>query len=70
MILVYKTNINSKSKARQTETELNKILPAESWNFDLEDCDNILRVVSENDVTKILKAEMKKFGIEIEELPD
>lgn len=70
MVLVYKTNIDSKSKARQTEKELNKILPEESWNFDLEDCDNILRVVSENDVTKILKAEMKKFGIEIEELPD
>ena len=65
MVLVYKTNIDSKSKARHTEKQLNKILPAETWNFDLEDCDNILRVVSENDVTKILKAEMKKFGIEI-----
>jgi hypothetical protein len=70
MILVYKTNINSKAKAKKTEQELNKLLLKSCWNFDLEDCDNILRIDSRKDVTKILKATMLKFGIEIEELPD
>ncbi|RYY71373.1 MAG: hypothetical protein EOO13_03400 [Chitinophagaceae bacterium] len=70
MILVYKTNINSKAKAKKTEKELNRLLQKSSWNFDLEDCDNILRVDSEKDVTKILKGKMREFGVEIEELPD
>lgn len=70
MILVFKTNINSKSRVRQTERALNRILLPASWNFDLEDCDNILRIDSESDISKVLKAEMQKFGILIEELPD
>ena len=70
MILVYKTNINSKSRARQSARELNKLLPNATWNFDLDDCDNILRVESKSDVSRTLKAAMLKFGIEIEALPD
>lgn len=70
MILVYKTNIDSKSKAKQLQPKLNKLLSNSTWNFDLEDCDNILRVVSNKDVSKILKEELKKLGIEIEPLPD
>lgn len=70
MILVYKTNINSEAKAKQTEKELSRLLPTALWNFDLEDCDNILRVDSKSNVSKILKTELQKFGIIIEELPD
>jgi len=70
MILVYKTSVNSKSKAKKLQPKLNQLLIGSVWNFDLEDCDNILRVDSESDVTSILKAAMLQFGIEIEELPD
>lgn len=70
MIFVYKTNITSKGMAKRTEKELNKLLPNADWNFDLEDCDNILRVDSKRDVSRLLKAEMCKIGIEINELPD
>ena len=69
MVLVFKT-ITSQSSARRTAKELNKLLPCATWNFDLEDCDNILRVVSRKNISKLLKAEMEKLGIEIEELPD
>lgn len=70
MILVYKTNINNKSKAKKIKSKLDELLSNSTWNFDLEDCDNILRVVSEKNVSKILKEELKRLGIEIEPLPD
>ncbi len=70
MILVYKTNINSKSKAKQLQPNLNKLLSNAAWNFDLEDCDNILRVDSKHDITPVLKKALHQFGIEIEKLPD
>ena len=70
MILVYKTNIDTKSRVRQSQRELNKLLPDSEWNFDLEDCDKILRVDSKLDITETLKSAMLKLGIELEELPD
>ena len=70
MILVFKTNVTSKSKALRTAKALERLLPQVRWNFDLEDCDNILRIDSETDVSKFLAAEIRKFGVLIEELPD
>ncbi|MEO5775651.1 MAG: hypothetical protein ABIQ27_02030 [Flavobacterium sp.] len=70
MILVYKTNIDSKSKAKQLQPKLDKLLFDCTWNFDLEDCDNILRIDAEHDITTVLKKALNQFGIEIQELPD
>lgn len=70
MILVYKTNVNNKVKAKILKPSLDKLLPGAQWNFDLEDCDNILRIDNDHDVTQVLKVALLKFGIEIEELPD
>ena len=70
MILVFKTNISTSSLARRSKRELNKLLPEGTWNFDLEDCDKILRVDCKSDLSDRLKREMNKFGIEIEDLPD
>lgn len=70
MILVYKTSLESKSMAKQLQPWLDKLLPDAQWNFDLEDCDNILRIDSEQDITHVLRATLLQFGIEIEELPD
>lgn len=70
MILVYKTNITTKSRALAADSELKRLLPDVKWNFDLEDCDKILRIDSREDITRLLQNEMVKFGISIEELPD
>lgn len=51
MILVFKTNINSPKKANVVSQQLQQ-LPDIAWNFDLEDCDRILRVVTETDHTQ------------------
>lgn len=46
MITVYKTNVTTNQKALKVKEFLNGILEVVSWNFDLEDCDNILRIES------------------------
>ena len=44
MVEVFKTNINTKKKAKQVITFLKELFPVAKINFDLEDCDNILRI--------------------------
>ncbi len=44
-VLVFKTSVSKKKEIRKLKPVLNELLPKEDhWNFDLEDCDNILRV--------------------------
>ena len=70
MILVFKTNVTTKTKVRQITPMLDRLLPEARWNFDLEDCDNILRIDSKRNVSMLLKKAMQPIGIEIEALPD
>lgn len=54
MIYVFKTSVKTKNQVKKLKPHLQKILPNEKWNFDLEDCDRILRIDSdENIVLKI-----------------
>ncbi len=44
-VLVFKTSITKPNQVRRLRPLLNRILNGNGeWNFDLEDCDNILRV--------------------------
>ena len=54
MIYVFKTTVNSKSKLEFATALLSELLPHGSWNFDLEDCDNILRIDSETEVSEVV----------------
>ena len=47
MIYVFKTSVKTKKQVKGLLPHINKILPAEKWNFDLHDCDKILRIDSE-----------------------
>ncbi|MFW0738884.1 hypothetical protein [Flavobacterium sp. N502536] len=59
MIYVFKTSIDTKSKLEFANALLDELLPNAIWNFDLEDCDNILRIDSETEITeRILKNEI------------
>jgi hypothetical protein len=54
MIYVFKTSVKTKNQVKNLEPHINKVLPNEKWNFDLQDCDKILRIDSkENIVPKI-----------------
>lgn len=44
MVKVFKTDVNEKSKAKNVLPILQKAFPHLKINFDLDDCDNILRV--------------------------
>ena len=54
MVYVFKTTVDSKSKLESATEILGKILPQAKWNFDLEDCDNILRIESEAEISELL----------------
>lgn len=55
MIFVFRTSVRTKMQARKLKPHIDKILPKAKWNFDLEDCDKILRIdFEENIVMKII----------------
>lgn len=47
MVHVFKTSVVSKKQAQVVGSFLNILLPSQEWNFDLEDCDKILRIETE-----------------------
>jgi hypothetical protein len=48
MIEIFKTNVESAGQAKYLTVLLYRCLSAAEINFDLDDCDNILRVKGEN----------------------
>jgi hypothetical protein len=47
MVEIFKTNVNNKQLANKVLKTLHSSLPGCCFNFDLDDCDHILRVQSE-----------------------
>lgn len=64
MILVFKTTVGSGAKAKKLKPYLDKILPDTQWNFDLTDCDKILRVVSPEDISTLVISTLNTHGFE------
>ncbi|WP_010521519.1 hypothetical protein [Aquimarina agarivorans] len=70
MIFVFKTSISSKKTIKLLTPHLNKLLAVSDWNFDLEDCDNILRINSQINIVKKTIEILNDIGFECEELPE
>lgn len=72
MVEVFKTNIEKRKNAKRVLMLLSQRFPNYRINFDLEDCDNILRV--ENPEGKIVGdpiiVSIVGMGYSIEPLPD
>lgn len=47
-ILVFKTNLSNNRHIQKVKLPLNQHPHIRAWNVDLHDCDNVLRVVTEN----------------------
>jgi len=67
MIYVYKTSVFTEKDIQSLKPYLDK-LPQTKWNFDLEDCDKILRIessqaISEELIIKVLQD--KGFDCEV-----
>jgi predicted RNA binding protein with dsRBD fold (UPF0201 family) len=60
MVEVFKTNVTQADEAEKIVDELQTLFPQAKINFDLDDCDNILRIeinskLSPNTVSQLLK---------------
>ncbi len=70
MIYVFKTSVKLKSDVKKLTGQLNEHLTDGTWNFDLDDCDKILRIDTKlNNTAKTIQI-LKENGFECEELPD
>jgi hypothetical protein len=72
MVEVFKTNITDRGQAAMLVDRIHKAFIGYKANFDLEDCDNILRVELENGrvATSSLLCFLNDFGCTAEVLPD
>lgn len=72
MIEIFKTNLKSKKKAEQLISMLEHEFPDCIINFDLEDCDKILRIENPKEAIDNKKAVqlINDFGFYIEVLSD
>jgi hypothetical protein len=70
-VLVFRTSITSKAKADSVKPLLDNLMDKyEKWNFDLEDCDNILRVEAVSVQPFVIINNLKNAGFACEELQD
>lgn len=71
MIEVFKTDIHCPDKAKQLVEAIHKTFICYKANFDLEDCDRVLRIVSSTGaVTTCFIDWLKNAGCYAEILPD
>ena len=68
MVEVFKTNVQKKAQSKMLLSVLSEIFPSFKINFDLSDCDKVLRV--EGDDIKNLRIMMlvKEYGFKCEML--
>ncbi|MEO5908612.1 MAG: hypothetical protein ABI148_06880 [Ginsengibacter sp.] len=50
MIYVFKTSVKTKKQIKKLKPHIDKMLSNAKWNFDLDDCDKILRIDNEEDI--------------------
>ena len=72
MIEVFKTNVTHQDHALVLVREIQKIFRGYQANFDLDDCDRILRIKSPESAinAKSIIAMLQRFGVDAEVLPD
>ena len=68
MVYVFKTSVKYKKQIKKVAQELNKMKEIQEWNFDLEDCDKILRIVARNLNSVLICNLLNSLGIYCEEL--
>ena len=66
MVEVFKTNVPSQTQANSILISLQKNFPAHKINFDLDDCDKVLRVQGRNISTKKVIVLVNKNGYDCE----
>ena len=72
MVEVFRTNVKDRSQANMLVNQIHKSFVGYKANFDLEDCDSILRVACTTELIQVsyLILLLKDFGYMAEVLPD
>ena len=71
MVLVFKTSVRKQKQVKRLKPLLNTLTGGKDfWNFDLEDCDHILRIESDSlQVDEVVRT-LHKMNFSCEELED
>jgi len=68
-VLVFKTSVRKRGKVKYLAPYLNELINDHGrWNFDLEDCDNILRIETQKPITLAISTLLTQRGFFCEEL--
>lgn len=71
LVEVFKTSVKTEAQVAYLRPDLCFLLKGTNWNFDLDDCDNILRIETVNPkVILSVKRLLQKNGFECVVLPD
>jgi hypothetical protein len=68
MIEVFKTNVKKRSDAKRVVSILLQHFPASKINFDLQDCDKILRIEGERFIVERIMRLVKESGYQCDVL--
>ena len=68
MIFVFKTSVETKLQVQQLQPHIDTLVPNAAWNFDLQDCDKILRIESEENIVLTIIHLLKMNNFICEEL--
>jgi tRNA G26 N,N-dimethylase Trm1 len=68
MVLVFRTSVSSKQKIRQLKSVFEQRFAVIKWNFDLEDCDKILRIETNENISLKVVSTLQNMGFECSEL--
>ena len=69
-VLVFKTTVDNLESVQKLSTRLDSLVGQGRWNFALEDCDRILRIVSTAIRPETAIKLLTDYGFECCELPD
>ncbi|QEM04645.1 hypothetical protein ACRQ5D_19280 [Mucilaginibacter sp. P25] len=67
-VLVFATSVRQRRQVSRVQNLLTKIPAIAQWNFDLEDCDNILRVEAKDLSPRYIESLLQNAGIYCQEL--
>jgi hypothetical protein len=68
MVEVFKTNVQRKTQSKMLLGILSEAFPSFKINFDLSDCDKVLRVEGDNMETSRIMIVVKEYGFNCEVL--
>lgn len=68
-VLVFATSVDSALAARSLRNPLDRLVGPSGWNFDLDDCDRVLRVIHPIDLAEIVQL-LHDHGFQCRELGD